>query len=256
MGSLEIKKDSGVIRLEIQKPEIHNAFDPGLIDELKTAFQQIAINARAVLLSSQGDSFCAGADLRWMKNMVNYSVEENRRDSLELFDMIHAIRTCPVPVVARVHGPAIGGGAGLVSACDIALAGPHARFGFTEVRLGLLPAIISPFVLEKIGRSAASRYFLSGETFSVTEAMRIGLINGLFESDQDLDLGVEKLLSRLVKNGPTAMRECKKMILESSGRILEERERVAGLIARQRTSEEGQEGMNAFLQKRTADFAD
>ena len=187
--------------------------------------------------------------------MVSYSIEENRQDSHRLFDMIYSIRTCPVPVIGKIQGPAIGGGAGLVSACDIALAGPRARFGFTEVRLGLLPAVISPFVMEKIGRAAASRYFLTGERFGPGEALRIGLIHQVCDDGEDLDDQVEKTIAKLMKNGPLAMRTSKKLILEWNGTLLEEKERVASLIAEARTGNEGQEGMNAFFEKRTPSFA-
>lgn len=255
MKSLEVLRKSGLVTFKLNRPEIHNAFDPYLIKELQDALASIKDEDRAVLLCAEGESFCAGADLKWMKNMASYTREENLVDSGNLFDMIYSLRACPVPVIAKVQGAAIGGGAGLLSACDIALAGPNSKFGFTEARLGLLPAVISPFVLEKIGQSAASRYFITGELFGAQEALRIGLIHVACSTDDELATQTNRIIQKIFNNGPHAVRESKKLILDWTPSLTNQKERVTAKIADARISKEGQEGMNAFFEKRLASFS-
>lgn len=255
MECLKVDRHTGLVIIKLNRPEIHNAFDPQLIEELKNVFSEIREEDRAVLLCSEGESFCAGADLKWMKSMASYTLEENIADSGQLFDMILSIRNCPIPVIAKVQGAAIGGGAGLLSACDIVIAGPNSKFGFTEARLGLVPAVISPFVLEKIGSSAASRYFLTGELFGFKEALDMGLIHIACSSNKELSSEVERIIQVIFKNGPRAVKDSKRLILDWTQSLAEQKNRVIMRIAHARVSEEGQEGMNAFFEKRPASFS-
>ncbi len=205
------------------------------------------------MFSGEGKSFSAGADLSWMKKMATYSHEQNKEDSLQLFDLFLSLRQCPVPVIARVNGAAVGGGAGLVAASDIAVALESAQFGFTEVKLGLIPAVISPFVIEKIGRGNASRYFLTGERFGALEAVQNGLVHEVVATEELLNARVEKMAADIVSNSPAAVARCKKLIQavgsmsynDPSTRLF-----VAGEIAGIRVSAEGQEGLSAFFEKR------
>ncbi len=255
MGSILVERNGAVLQVCLNRPEIHNAFNEESIAELHEVFSTIPDSVSAVVLAGSGRSFCAGADLQWMKKMVNYSLEENRKDSLALFDMVHAIRTCPVPVIARVHGAAIGGGAGLVSACDMAFTLKSASFGFSEVRLGILPAVISPFVLEKIGPGACSRYFYTGERFKGKAALKMGLVQEVLEDEGSLDQSISNKVSSILQSSGTAIRACKQLLLDiSAQKLAEHRDLVVAAIAKARISAEGQEGMKAFLEKRTPDF--
>jgi methylglutaconyl-CoA hydratase len=223
------------------RPERRNAFDAALIDELAAAFADVG-DARAVVLSGDGPSFSAGADVEWMRSSVDVSFDENVADALRLRAMLDAIDSCPAPVVGRVQGHALGGGCGLVACCDVVIAEPAAQFAFSEVKLGIVPAVISPFALAKIGPSAARRYFLTGERFSAGEALRIGLIH---EVTDDLDGAVERVVRELFTAGPSAARAAKDL-----ARAPQSADETARLIAAHRTSEEGQEGLHAFLEKR------
>jgi methylglutaconyl-CoA hydratase len=223
------------------RPERRNAFDAALIDELAAAFADVG-DARAVVLSGDGPSFSAGADVEWMRSSVDLSFDENVADALRLRAMLDAIDSCPAPVVGRVQGHALGGGCGLVACCDVVIAEPAAQFAFSEVKLGIVPAVISPFALAKIGPSAARRYFLTGERFSAGEALRIGLIH---EVTDDLDGAVERVVRELSTAGPSAARAAKDL-----ARAPQSADETARLIAAHRTSEEGQEGLHAFLEKR------
>jgi methylglutaconyl-CoA hydratase len=255
MGSILVEKDGAVLRVCLDRPEIHNAFNEEVISELCGIFSSIPDSTRVVVLSGSGKSFCAGADLQWMKKMVNYSLEENQRDSLALFNMIYALRTCPVPVIARVHGAAIGGGAGLVAACDMAFATERASFGFSEIRLGILPAVISPFVLEKIGSGACSRYFYTGERFKAGVAKNIGLIQEAVQDEKALDQVVFETVSSVLQGSGAAIAQCKRVLLEvSAQKLVQHRDTVVSAISRARVSPEGQEGMQAFLEKRVPEF--
>jgi len=241
MGAVRIERDGPVLRVTLARPERRNAFDPELIAELTEAFDG-AGDARAVLLAGDGLSFCAGADLEWMRASAGLTYEENVEDSRRLLRLLEAIDGCPAPVVARIQGHALGGGAGLVACADIAVSAEDAVFAFSEVKLGLIPAVISPFVLAKIGPSAARRYFLTGERFDAATALRIGLVHDVVA---DLDGGIERVLAELLTAGPEAVRAAKLLVRDHPAGI-----ETARRIAEQRASAEGQEGLRAFLEKR------
>ena len=240
MGGLRIDRDGAVARITLAKPERRNAFDAELIRELTDAFTAVG-DARAVVLSGEGPSFCAGADVEWQRASIDLSYEENVEDALRLYRMCETIDRCRAPVVARVHGYALGGGSGLVACSDIAIAAPDAVFGFSEVKLGIIPAVISPFVLPKIG-AHARRYFLTGEPFNAETALRIGLIT---EVASDLDGAIDRVLADLLAVGPVAARSAKQLIRERPAG-----EETARIAARVRSGAEGQEGLRAFLEKR------
>src|SRR5579885_109701 len=223
------------------KPERRNAFDAALIDELAGAFADVG-GVRAVVLSGDGPSFSAGADVEWMRSSVDLTFEENVVDALRLRAMLDAIDGCPAPVVARVQGHALGGGCGLVACSDIVIAEPAAQFAFSEAKLGIVPAVISPIALAKIGPAAARRYFVTGERFSAAEALRIGLVSQVAD---DLDAAVSAVLAELRSAGPQAARAAKAL-----ARAPVSAEETARRIAAHRTSDEGQEGLRAFLEKR------
>jgi methylglutaconyl-CoA hydratase len=239
--SLRIEQVGPLLRIAMARPERRNAFDAPLIDELAAAFADVR-DAQAVLLSGDGPSFSAGADVEWMRSAVELSYEENVSDALRLRAMLDAIDGCPVPVVARVQGHALGGGCGLVACCDIAVAHREAVFAFSEVKLGIVPAVISPFALAKIGTSAARRWFVTGERFAADVALRIGLVH---EVADDVDAAVDAVLGELLSAGPAAARAAKELARRAHGP-----EETARRIAAQRTSAEGQEGLRAFLEKR------
>ena len=198
MAALKIERDGHVLRVTLAKPERRNAFDAALIAELTEAFADVG-DARAVLLEGEGHSFCAGADVEWQRSSIDLSYEENVEDAMRLYRMLETIDSCPAPVVCCVHGFALGGGSGLVACSDVAVAWPDAVFGFTEVRLGIIPAVISPFVLAKIG-AAARRYFLTGERFDAAEAQRIGLVS---EVAEDAGERAESIVGDILAGGPT-----------------------------------------------------
>jgi len=243
LSALKIERDGGVLRVTIAKPERRNAFDAALIAELTEAFADVD-DVRAVVLAGEGSSFCAGADVEWQRASIDLSYDENVADAMRLYRMLETIDACPAPVVARVQGFALGGGSGLVACADVAVAGPDAVFGFTEVRLGIIPAVISPFVLPRIGRGATRRYFLTGERFGADTALRVGLVD---EVAEDLDAAVERVTRDLLAAGPEAVRAAKRLIRERP-----EGEATAHVAAGLRTSPEGQEGLRAFLEKRPA----
>ena len=242
MGAVRIERDEGVLRVPLARPETRTAFDADLIAELAEAFVDVG-KARAVLLAGDGPSFCAGADVEWMRSSVDLDFEANVADANALRGMLEAIDRCPAPVVARVQGHALGGGAGLVACSDIAVAEPKAVFAFSEVKLGIIPAVISPFALAKIGPSWARRYFVTGERFDAATALRIALVH---EVDADLDGAVERVLAELASAGPRAARHAKRLDLERP-----EGPETARRIAERRTSDEGQEGLRAFLERRS-----
>jgi enoyl-CoA hydratase/carnithine racemase len=246
VAGLKIDRERHVLRVTLARPERRNAFDAALIAELTEAFADVG-DARAVVLAGEGQSFCAGADVDWQRSAIDLSYEDNVADALRLYRMCEAVDGCPAPVIARVHGYALGGGSGLVACADIAIAAPDAVFGFSEVKLGIIPAVISPFVLPKIG-AHARRYFLTGERFDAATALRIGLIQ---EIADDLDAAVDGVLSELLTAGPEAVREAKRLIRERPAG-----EETAQIAARLRAGEEGQEGLRAFLEGRSARLPD
>jgi methylglutaconyl-CoA hydratase len=241
MGALRVQRDDSVLRVTLARPERRNAFDAALIAELKDAFSDVG-DARAVVLAGDGPSFCAGADVDWQRAAIDLTYEENVEDAMRLYAMLEAIDGCPAPVVARVQGYALGGGSGLVACCDVAVAGEDAVFGFSEVKLGIIPAVISPFVVPRVGVGAARRYFLTGERFGAQAALRIGLVHELAD---DLDAAVERVVGELLSSGPQAAREAKKLLRELPTGV-----DTAHIAARLRTSPEGQDGLRAFLERR------
>jgi len=246
MADLRIERDGSVLRITLARPGRRNAFDAALISELAEAFVDVG-RSRAVVLAGEGPSFSAGADVDWMRSSVDLSFEENVADANALRRMLEAIDGCAVPVVARVHGHALGGGAGLVAAADIAIAARDAVFAFSEVKLGLIPAVISPVALTKIGPAAARRYFVTGERFDAETALRIGLVH---EIADDLDAAVQRVVDELLSAGPQAARWSKRLVRERP-----DGPETARWIAERRTSDEGQEGLHAFLEKRKPDWS-
>jgi len=242
MAGLRIERDGGVLRVTLANPERRNAFDAELIAELQRAFSDVG-DARVVVLAGDGPSFCAGADVEWQRASIELSFEENVEDALRLYQMMDAIDSCPAPLVAPVQGFALGGGSGLVACSDIAIAHPDATFGFTEVRLGIIPAVISPFVFAKIGEAAARRFFLTGERFDAQIAQRIGLVQ---EIADDLEAAVERFVGEIMKSGPAATRAAKRLAREHPL----DAEGLARTAAAMRSGAEGQEGLRAFLDKR------
>ena len=240
MAALKIVRDGHLLRVTLAKPELHNAFDAALIAELTEAFADVG-DARVVLLEGEGPSFCAGADVEWQRASIDLSYDENVEDAMRLYRMLETIDGCPAPVVCCVHGYALGGGSGLVACADIGLAWPDAVFGFTEVRLGIIPAVITPFVLAKIG-SAARRYFVTGERFDAAAALRIGLVS---EVSDDAGERAEAIVGDILAGGPIATRAAKRLVLDRP--VGEE---TAHIAARRRTSDEGQDGLRAFLERR------
>ncbi|HEY2327336.1 MAG TPA: enoyl-CoA hydratase-related protein [Gaiellaceae bacterium] len=245
MTALRVERDGALLRIAMARPERRNAFDASLIAELTDAFTDVR-DARAVILTGDGPSFSAGADVEWMRSSVELSHDENVADALRLRAMLDAIDGCPAPVVARVQGHALGGGCGLVACADIVIASPDALFAFSEVKLGIVPAVISPFALAKIGSGAARRYFVTGERFGADVALRIGLIH---EVAADLDAAVDQVIAELLSAGPNAARAAKEL-----ARAPLSAEETARRIAAHRTSDEGQEGLRAFLDKRSPDW--
>lgn len=238
-----------VLYITLNRPEVRNAFDEDQILRITKAFQSIT-DERAVVLSGAGTVFCAGGDLNWMKMSVHFSEEENKNDAQRLADMFLAIDRCPCPVVALVHGAAYGGGLGLVCCSDVAFAAEGTKFCFSEVKLGLAPAVIGPFAVQKIGFAQARRYFLTAEIFDANEAMRIGLVHKVMPFDH-LARESDALVSAIVQNGPNAVREAKRLIREMISHSFDETlSKAVESIARLRVSEEGQEGVKAFLEKR------
>lgn len=246
MGALRISRDAGVLRVTLARPETRNAFDAALIAELAEAFVDVG-RARAVVLAGEGPSFCAGADVEWLRSAAELGYEDNLADANALRRMFEAVDGCPAPVIALVQGHALGGGVGLVACADIVLAQPGAVFGFSEVKLGIVPATISPFALAKIGASAARRYFATGERFDAATALRIGLVHELAD---DLEAALERVLAELASAGPKAARAAKRLVLDRP-----DGPETSRLIAERRTSPEGQEGLRAFLERRKPDWS-
>jgi methylglutaconyl-CoA hydratase len=240
MGGLRVERDGDVLRVTLARPERRNAFDAQLIADLTEAFADVG-DVRAVVLAGEGETFCAGADIDWQRSAIDLSYEDNVEDALKLYRMCETIDRCPAPVVARIQGFALGGGSGLAACADIAVAASDATFGFTEVKLGIVPAVISPFVLPKIGQHAR-RYFLTGERFDARTALRIGLV---YDVTDELDATTQAIVEQLLSSGPKAVREAKQLIRERP-----DGQETAELAARLRASEEGQVRLRAFLERR------
>ena len=245
--------DHGVAQVRLNNPDKHNAFDDEIIGELTEAFVAIADNSnvRVMVLGSEGKSFSAGADLEWMKRMASYSYDENLRDASALALMLKTLNEIPQPTIARVQGAAFGGAVGLVSCCDMAVAASAASFSLSEVKIGLVPATISPYVIAAIGQRAVRRYFVTAERFDAHRAMEIGLVNEVVDAEQ-LDQEIDRLIDALLANGPQAIIAAKRLVFDIAGKPIDQQliDSTCETIAAIRVSEQGQEGLQAFLEKR------
>jgi len=254
---LRIERSHGgaVARVTLTRPKVHNAFDATLIAELRSTFAALAREPadalRVVVLAGEGPSFSAGADIDWMRAATRLDVEANEQDAMAMAEMFEAIDTCPVPVIARVQGAALGGGMGLCAVSDVVIAESGARFGFTETRLGILPAVIAPFVIAKIGESHARALFPPGRRFDAVRAQRIGLVHEVVEGEEALDLAVDAVIGDVLASGPTAVRAAKSIVREVRGLGHgSSKWHTARVIARQRVTDEAREGFEAFSEKR------
>lgn len=254
-NSVLLTRRGALAEITLNRPQVHNAFDDALVVALQFALEEAAADdgVRCVVLTGAGKSFSAGADLNWMRGMVATSEEDNRADSLQLAALMRTLDFFPKPTLARVNGAAYGGGVGLIAACDIAIGVEGAKFSLSEVKLGLVPAVISPYVIAAIGARHARRLFISGEVFDAAHAARIGLLHEVVPATE-LDAATDRVLHFLVKGGPLAQREAKRLVQRMTGVTAESIEAIdtqnAELIARLRVSEEGQHGLKAFLDKR------
>ncbi|HEX9916745.1 MAG TPA: enoyl-CoA hydratase/isomerase family protein [candidate division Zixibacteria bacterium] len=246
------KTEDAVANVILNRPEVHNAFNEVMIKELTEVFEKISKDEhiRVVVLTGKGKSFCAGADLNWMKKVISFSYEENFDDSFKLAQLFYLIYSLPKPTIAKVNGAAIGGGTGLVSVCDIVIASEEAKFSLSEVKLGLVPACISPYVIRRMGESRCREFFLTGERLSAERASKFGLVNEVVPSN-DLDKAVDEKVKQLISSGPEALKCCKELLEKVPLMNLDlATSYTAEVIAKLRISDEGQEGMNAFLEKR------
>ncbi len=250
--TVKYNKDGKIARVTFCRPEIHNAFNGTVITEMADVFAQIAADddIRVVVLTGEGKSFCAGADLNWMRAVVKQSFEQNLAESNALADLFYQIYSLKRPVVGRINGAAIGGGTGFVAVCDIAIAGASAKFSFSEVKIGVVPACIGPYVIRKMGEGKARELFITGERMAADRAFEVGLVNRVVD-DAQLDAEVEKLVKTILSSGPEAVAMAKKLVSEVPSMTPDEfKPYTAEMIARLRISDEGQEGMDAFLNKR------
>ncbi|MCP4634712.1 MAG: enoyl-CoA hydratase/isomerase family protein [candidate division Zixibacteria bacterium] len=247
---LETADEKATIRLNC--PDIRNAFNEVMIAELNEAVSSLKShsNLRALILTGEGKSFCAGADLNWMKKMKDYTYEENLKDALALAELMYNIHSFPHPVIGRINGAAIGGGTGLVAACDIVVAAESAKFSFSEVKIGLVPACISPYVVMRVGLARSNRLFLTGERFKAKRALKYGLVDDVVPDDE-LDITVDGYVTQVLNSGPEAMSVSKELLRVVGDYDYEKlKQYTAEVIAKLRISEEGQEGLSAFLEKR------
>jgi methylglutaconyl-CoA hydratase len=251
---LEVEVRDEVARVTLNRPEVHNAFDAELVEAMTSTFSGMAgrSDVRAIVLAARGRSFCAGGDLRWMRRTLELSPEENLADARNMATMFQTIAACPKPVLARVHGAALGGGAGLVAAVDIAVALDTAEFGFTEVRLGIVPGVISPYIVSRIGAGRAREYCLTGARFGARTAREIGLVHRVVSDSDELDEVLEARTADILRAGPQAVAATKALILDLT---TEGVERGAGALARARSGREGREGIEAFLDRRNPPWA-
>ncbi len=251
--TLSITRDERVATVTLNRPDVRNAFNETTIAEIKQAFSELGEDAglRAIVLAANGPAFCAGADLNWMKKMAGYTHAENHADALQLAEMLRTIYLCPKPVVAKVQGDCYAGGMGLVAACDIIVAVEEANFCLSEVKLGLIPATISPYVIKAMGENAARRYFLTAERFGAREALRIGFAHEVVSADA-LDAKVAEIVKALVNNSPNAVQQAKVLVREVVGQEVSDAllADTAERIAQIRASEQGREGVASFLEKR------
>ncbi len=254
---IDIGFNGPVATVTLNRPDSHNAFNPEMIGAITAAFRSLGDNpvVRVIVLTGRGRSFCAGADVGYMRETADYTFEENVADGQAIFDLMQAVDSCPKAVVGRINGAAIGGGAGLTACCDIAIAVERAKFAFSEVRLGIVPAIISPFVVAKIGAANSREMFLTGERFLAPKALEIGLVQQVAADEAALDSAVQERVEQLLMAAPGAQADAKKLIRTVSGQPKEAmRDFTTDLIARRRASGEGREGMSAFLEKRRPEW--
>jgi methylglutaconyl-CoA hydratase len=253
MSALSIRYEGHRATITLTQPEVRNAFSDEVIAEITATFREVGAreDVRAVVLAAEGPAFCAGANLNWMRRMADYTRDENLADAGKLAEMLRVIYECGKPTIARVQGDVYAGGMGLVAACDMAVAADTAGFCLSEVKIGLIPATISPYVIRAMGARAAHRYFLTAERFDAQEALRIGFVHEVVVPDQ-LDARVDALVKALASGSPNAMRACKKLVLDVAGREIDARLIAATVegIADIRASDEGREGVQSFLQKR------
>ncbi len=253
MDTLDIQVHGPVARVYLNRPEVRNAFNDGVIAELTATFTQLGEDKglRAIVLGGHGKAFCAGADLSWMRTMAGYTWDQNRADAEALAQMLWTLWSCPLPVVGRVHGDCYAGGLGLAAVCDVVVAAEGVQFCLSEARLGLLPATIGPYVVKAMGEQAARRYFVTAERFDAQRAQQLGFVHECVPADA-LDSTVEQIVATLVANGPAAVKACKQLVQDVAGRTItaELRAETARRIADIRASDEGREGVQAFLNKR------
>jgi methylglutaconyl-CoA hydratase len=252
MDTIRIERQGPVARVVMCRPDIRNAFNDQMIKELRQAFAELGQDSalRVVVLTGEGKAFCAGADLNWMRRVVAYTYEENLEDSLHLANLMREIYDFPRPVIGRINGAAIGGGTGLVAVCDIPVAVDTAVFAFSEVKLGLVPACISPYLLKRLGERYGREYFLTGERLSAQRALECGLVNRVAKAEE-LDAVVQGYVDQLLTSGPDALATCKRMVQAVADQSLDEAGPfTADMIAQLRMGKEGQEGMAAFLERR------
>lgn len=257
MSTITLSSQAQVARVTLARPDVRNAFNADVIRDLRDAFERLSDDehVRAIVLAGEGPSFCGGADINWMRGALDLSYDQNVGDAEAMSEMFRAIDRCAKPVIGRIHGAALGGGSGLTAVCDIAIASDDALFGFTEVKLGIIPAVISPFVLAKIGTSHARSLFLTGERFDAQRAYHIGLVHRVVATDQ-LDAAVDEALAQIMTSGPHAVAAAKALVPRVLAASYDETLGItSNAIALQRTSPEGQEGLRAFLERRKAVFA-
>lgn len=251
-STISFEKDGSLAYVTFNRPEVHNAFNDIMLKELLDLFDKISKEKalRVVVVTGEGKSFCAGADLNWMKCVKDYTYEENLKESLELAECMYRIYSCPKPTIARVNGAAIGGGTGFVAVCDFAVASETAKFSFSEVKIGVVPACISPYVVKKVGEGRCREFFLTGERLSAERVRDAGLVNKVVPP-KELDKTIDSYIKQLLSSGPEALKMCKDLLEKVSEVSLEEvKKYTAEVIASLRMSPEGQEGMEAFLKKR------
>ncbi len=258
-NALQVSVEQRIARITLNRPDVRNAFDDEVIAELTRAFSEVSArdDVRCIVLAAEGSAFCAGANLNWMRRMADYSREENLADAAKLAAMLRTIYDCPKPTIARIQGDVYAGGLGLVATCDVAVAADSAGFCVSEVRIGLIPATISPYLIRAMGARAAQRYFLTAERFDAVEAHRIGFVHEVVPA-AELDAKVEQFTSACANMSPNALKACKQLLRDVAGQPIDDRliEHTVGEIADIRATDEGREGVQAFLQKRKPGWLD
>jgi methylglutaconyl-CoA hydratase len=258
VSTLEVSRHGAVARVMLNRPDVRNAFNDAVIAELTDTFRTLGADTslRAVVLGGAGKSFCAGADLAWMRAMADYGWDENRADAQQLADMLWTIYSCPLPVVGRIQGDCYAGGVGLAAVCDVLVAADGMHFCLSEAKLGLLPATIAPYVIRALGEQAARRYFVTAERFSARQAHALGFVHEVV-APEALDTKVDEIVSALVANGPMAVKACKQLVQDIAGRPVDDalRSDTARRIADIRASDEGKEGVQSFLAKRPPNWS-